>query len=118
MATTTATASWGVGSEVPVTGVLTDFDSSEEPVLGPEQNEVGSVINQTKYDVRKTINCTVQVAAATAKPAAGAAFAVEGQTYYVTSSRIVENNTSYRKIQVTAEAYAHCTATQAAEGIS
>lgn len=117
MATTTATASWGVTGTAPVTGVMTDCEYGEESILGPEQNEVGSIINQTKYDIRKTANCTVQVAAGTAAPAAGTQVTIDGKTMYVTSARVVENNTSYRKIQISAEAYALCTATQAASGI-
>ena len=70
--TTTKTASWGVttaiGSDSPVTGVVTDYEDACEPVLAPEQNEVGSTINQTMYDKHYTCSFTVQVAASTAKP--------------------------------------------------
>lgn len=118
MATTQPTASWGITGTAPVTGVMTDCEFGEESVLGPEQNEVGSIINQTKYDVRKTANCTVQVAAGTEAPLTGTAVTINGEAMYVTSARVVENNTSYRKIQISAEAYALCTTTQAATGIS
>ena len=120
--TTTKTASWGVttaiGTDSPVTGVVTDYDDASEPVLAPEQNEVGSTINQTMYDKHYTCSFTVQVAASTAKPAAGSAITVGGTTWYVTSARVTENNNSYRKIALQAERYVHCNATEAASGIS
>lgn len=119
---TTKTASWGVttglDAQTTVSGVVTDWEDSAEPVLAPEQNEVGSVINQTMYDKHFTCSFTVQVKAATAKPKAGTAVTAAGKTWYVTSSRVTENNTSYRKIAVTAERYVHCTATEAATEIS
>lgn len=117
MATTTKTASWGVTETAPITGVITDFEMSEEPVNAPEQNEVGSIINQTMHDIHKTASCTVQVAAGTAAPKAGSAITLGSETMYVTSARITENNTSYRKIAITAESYKHCNATEAATGI-
>lgn len=120
--TTTKTASWGVttaiGADSPVTGVVTDYEDACEPVLAPEQNEVGSTINQTMYDKHYTCSFTVQVAASTAKPAAGSAITVGGTTWYVTSARITENNNSYRKIALQAERYVHCDATEAASGIT
>lgn len=120
--TTTKTASWGVttaiGANSPVTGVVTDYEDACEPVLAPEQNEVGSTINQTMYDKHYTCSFTVQVAASTAKPHAGSAISVGGTTWYVTSARITENNNSYRKIALQAERYVHCDATEAASGIT
>ena len=120
--TTTKTASWGVttaiGSDSPVTGVVTDYEDACEPVLAPEQNEVGSTINQTMYDKHYTCSFTVQVAASTAKPGAGTAITVGGKTWYVTSARVTENNNSYRKIALQAERYVHCNATEAASGIA
>ena len=120
--TTTKTASWGVttaiGADSPVTGVVTDYDDAGEPVLAPEQNEVGSTINQTMYDKHYTCSFTVQVAASTAKPHAGSAISVGGTTWYVTSARVTENNNSYRKIALQAERYVHCDATEAASGIT
>ena len=119
--TTTKTASWGcssvIGTDSPVTGVVTDYDDACEPVLAPEQNEVGSTINQTMYDKHYTCSLTVQVAAGTAKPEAGAQVTIGGTTWYVTSSRVTENNSTYRKISMQAERYVHCNATEAASGI-
>lgn len=118
---TSKLASWGITSGLDagtaVTGVVTDFESSAETVLAPEQNEVGSVINQTMYDKHFTCSCTVQVAAGTAAPKAGEAVTLGSKTWYVTSARVTENNTSYRKIAVQAERYVLCTATEAATGI-
>lgn len=120
--TTTKTASWGVttaiGADSPVTGVVTDYEDACDPVLAPEQNEVGSTINQTMYDKHYTCSFTVQVAASTAKPHAGSAITVGGTTWYVTSARVTENNNSYRKIALQAERYVHCDATEAASGIT
>lgn len=117
MATTAKTASWGVTETSPVTGVITDFEEGVETVLAPEQNEVGSIINQTMYDKHFTASATIQVAKGTEKPKAGSAIMMKSKSYYVTSSRVTENNTSYRKISVTAERYEHCTATESASGI-
>lgn len=116
--TTQKTASWGVGTTSPITGVITDYEDSCEATLAPEQNEVGSVIQQTMYDKHWTASCTVQVASNANKPKAGAAITLGSKNMYVTSARYVENNTSYRKISIQAECYEHCTATTAASGIS
>lgn len=106
--TTTATASWGVGTASPVTGVMTDYSDSTEAVDAPEQNEVGQVIGDTVYDKRETVNCTVQVAAGTAKPDVGSQISINSKNYIVKNSTVTENNNSYRKIAVTAERYIHC----------
>lgn len=115
-------ASWGIDTGLTaqevVAGVVTDFEDSSEPVLAPEQNEVGSTINQTMYDKHFTCSFTVQVKKGVAKPKAGDSITVANKSWYVTSARITENNTSYRKIAVTAERYVHCTATEVASGIS
>ena len=115
--TMTGVASWGVSggtSVTNVTGVITDVDVGGEPVLAPEYNEVGAVIKQTMYDEHKTVDVTVEVAAGTAKPASGASITIAGVEGYVTRARIVESNQAYRKIIISAEAYANCTATTAA----
>lgn len=119
--TTSKTASWGISSALgssPVTGVITDYEEAVEPVLAPEQNEVGSTINQTMYDKHYTASFTVQVAANTPKPAVGSAVTAGGKTMYCTSSRVTENNTSYRKIAIQAECYSLCNATENASGIT
>lgn len=119
MATSQKTASWGVTeTSAGVTGVITDIEFAVESVTAPEENEVGSVINQTMYDVHKTANATVQVAAGTAIPKAGQAITFGSETMYVTSARLVENNKSYRKIMIAAESFALCSAVENATGIT
>ena len=117
MATTTSgTASWGIGTNSTVntvTGVVTDIEIGEDSVLAPEYNEVGQVIKQTHYDTKKTMTATVEVASGTSKPAAGAAITIGGVSGYVVSSKIVESNQAYRKIQITAECYTNCTSATA-----
>ena len=115
--TTTGIASWGVsgGTSVStVTGVITDIDVGGEPILAPEYNEIGAVIKQTMYDEHTTVDVTVEVAAGTSKPDSGASITIAGVAGYVVRARIVENNQAYRKILVSAEAYANCTTTSAA----
>lgn len=115
--TTTGVAAWGVSdgtSVTNVTGVITDVDAGGEPILAPEYNEIGAVIKQTMYDEHKTIDVTVEVASGTEKPASGASITIAGVAGYVARARIVESNQAYRKIIISAEAYANCTATTAA----
>ena len=121
MATTTHTASWGVSSGAPstVAGVVTEYTVREEAVTAEEANELGAVIGVVHYDTRKTAEFTVQVAAGTAVPSAGTAVTVSGQAYYVKTAEAVESNRDFRRIRVTAEAYANCAAaTAAAQGSS
>lgn len=119
--TTTKTASWGISTirgQTAVAGVVTDYDDAEEPILAPEHNEVGTVINQTQYDRHFTCSFTVQVASGTAKPLGGAAITIATKTWYVTSARITESNSAYRKIAISAERYALCTETELASGVT
>lgn len=109
--TTRGNASWGVsdGTTVTnVTGVVTDIDVGEEPMMEPQRNEIGAVIKQTLYDRRAEVNVTVEVAAGTAKPKTGAAITIAGVQGYVTRSRVTESNSRYRAISITAEAYPYC----------
>lgn len=117
MATTQKTASWGVSTSSPVTGVITDWNEAEAAVNAPELNEVGSTINQTMHDIHYTATATVQVAAGTDKPAAGTAVTVNDHTYYVVNAEIVESNSAYRKITLSLESFALCTAVEKADGI-
>lgn len=119
--TTVKTASWGISTALGqsvVAGVVTDWDDGEEPSLQPEQNEMGSVINQTMNDIHYTANMTVQVKAETDKPAAGTQVSIDGTAWYVTSSRVTESNNAYRKIAVSLERYKLCNATEACPGIA
>lgn len=112
--TSTGTASWGVTGALSgtgsVTGIITDIDDGAEAILAPEYNEIGQVVKQTHYDTKKTVSCTVEVAAGTAKPAPGAAITINGVAGYVVNSKVVESNQAYRKISITAECYSKCTA--------
>lgn len=127
--TTTRYASWGISSGMAVTstvdGVVTDFDVNVEPVLAAEQNEEGSVIGQVRYDNHLSGNATVQVKSSSTLPNIGdtinIASSESGQvsvsTYYITSLRVVENNTSFRKIVVGLEAYYLCGETSPTSGL-
>jgi len=109
--TTRGTASWGVSDGTQVTGVsgvITDVDTGEEPMMEPQRNEIGAVIQQTLYDRRGEVNVTVEVAAGTVKPKTGTAITVAGVQGYVARSRVVESNSRYRAISITVEAYPHC----------
>lgn len=112
--TSTGSASWGVTGAVSgtgsVTGIITDIDDGAEAILAPEYNEIGQVVKQTHYDTKKTVSCTVEVAAGTAKPAPGTAITINGVAGYVLNSKLVESNQAYRKIQITAECYSNCSA--------
>ena len=114
MATTLATAEWGVkgSSEFPKAGVVTDVQVHVEFSSSPELNEIGAVIQQAQYDEHKTATATIQckheVALPTAKDVitikAGAS-SVEG---YVTGCDIVESNQAYVKAIVNVECYTNC----------
>lgn len=112
MATTSGTASWGVTAAAPsgVTGVLTHFESDAEGILAPQYNELGQVIQQVHYDRHATMSCTVEVAADVEPPKTGSVVTVNGTQYYVTRARIVEDNRSYRHIEISGETYANCNA--------
>lgn len=116
--TTTGSASWGVTGSASgagsVTGIITDIESGSEAVLAPEYNEAGQVVRQTHYDTKTTMSVTVEVAANVDAPAAGSAITINGVSGYVTSARVVESNQAYRKISISAECYANCTAVTAA----
>ncbi len=112
--TSTGTASWGVTGALSgtgsVTGIITDIDDGAEAILAPEYNEVGQVVKQVHYDTKKTVSCTVEVAANTDKPAPGTAITINDVAGYVVNSKVVESNQAYRKIQITAECYSNCSA--------
>ena len=115
--TTSGNASWGISDGTSVTnvsGVITDIDVGEDPQMEPQRNEIGAVIKQTKYDTHTTIDVTVEVASTTEPPDDGASITIAGVACYVTRARLIESNQAYRKIAISAEAYANCTATTAA----
>ncbi len=109
-ATKSGIASWGVtGSATGVTGIITSIEDGAEYIMAPEHNEIGQVVKQTLYDTQKTATFTVEVAANTNIPSKGTTVNVNNQTMYVKTARKLEDNNSYRRIQITAEAYENCT---------
>lgn len=102
-------AAWGVqGTATGVDGIITSIGVDEETILAPEYNEAGQVVKQTHYDTRTTLTCTVEVAAGTDLPDAGAQITVNGKQGYVTKASLAEDNQAYRKISVTVELYTNC----------
>ena len=112
MATQKATANWGIaGRKVSApSGVLVDYQATQEPLLYSETDASGATVGQFMYDRRVTVSFVVMVALSTKAPNTGTEVQVNGDAYYVTNSQIVESNRAYRKIQVTAERYARCSA--------
>jgi hypothetical protein len=97
-------ASWGVQNRTSpsgVTGVVTDYDESVEPVAAPLQDEVGADIGHTVYDKKTTVTMTVQCKANSSLPAVDSLFTVGNKTGYVDRANITENNSSYMKFSVT-----------------
>lgn len=108
-ATKNGVASWGVtGSATGVTGIITSIDYGAEYIMAPEHNEIGQVVKQTLYDTQKTATFTVEVAANTDIPGKGTQVTVNGNRMYVKTARKLEDNNSYRRIQINAEAYENC----------
>lgn len=108
-ATTSGVAAWGVQGRVSnVQGIVTDLEQNDEAQLAPEQNEVGAVVKQTKYDEHTTLSATVEVAAGTNPPKVGDAITINGKQGYVTGARVVESNQAYRKIAIQAEFWKNC----------
>lgn len=116
MATTSATAEWGVNgsSGFYSKGVVTDVQVHVEFSSSPELNEVGAVIQQAQYDEHKTATATIQCKHDVALPAKGdsveikaGASSVKG---YVTGCDIVESNQAYVKATVNVECYTNCAA--------
>lgn len=102
-------ASWGVtGSATGVTGIITSIEDGAEYIMAPEHNEIGQVVKQTKYDTQYSATFTVEVAAGTDIPNATTQVSVNSHTMYVKNARKLEDNNSYRRIQITAEAYENC----------
>ena len=102
-------ASWGVtGSVTGVSGIITSIEDGTEYIMAPEHNEIGQVVKQTKYDTQYSATFTVEVAAGTNIPAANSTVTVNSRTMYVKNARKLEDNNSYRRIQITAEAYENC----------
>lgn len=111
---TPTTASWGVSSTVSgdgsVTGIVTSIETGAEAVVAPEYDEKGRVIKQTHYDTKFTASCTVEVGSSEELPEPGDPITIGDFSGYVLSAKLTEENQSYRKIAITAECYANCTA--------
>lgn len=109
--TTQGNATWGISegdSVTNVSGVITDVDIAEEPMMEPQRNEIGAVIKQTLYDRREEVTVSVEVAAGVAKPKSGTQITICGVQGYVTRSRKTASNSRYQVINITAEAYPNC----------
>ena len=108
-------AQWGVvgavGGSAAVAGIVTSISWGEEAQTAPQYDEKGAVCQVTHYDTHKTMNATVEVAAGTAAPSAGASITIGGVSGYVVSAEVVEDNQAYRKINIRAEAWTGATTT-------
>ena len=118
MATTAATAEWGVKGTVSGAsygaGVVTDVQTHVEFSTSPELNEVGAVIQQAKYDEHFTASATISCKHTATLPKDGAAITIKsgGDTVqgYVSGCDIIESNQSFVKFQVNIECYQNCKA--------
>lgn len=114
MATTTSLAVWGVQVETPTDiaqkteGYITSFDKNSEMMVGDEQNELGAVIGKHKYDEKSTVTVSLIVAAGVEPPTIGKQITIAGVKYYITSASVVESNSDFRKLRVSAERYKDC----------
>lgn len=114
MATTTSLAVWGVQVETPTDiastnkGYITSFDKNSEMMVGDEQNELGAVIGKHKYDEKSTVTVSLIVAADVEPPTIGKQITIAEGKYYITSASVVESNSDFRKLRVSAERYKDC----------
>ena len=114
MATTTSLAVWGVQVDTPsdiagaTEGFITSFDKNSEMMVGTEQNELGAVIGQHKYDEKTTVSFSLIVAKDVKPPTVGKQITIDSVKYYVTSAAVTESNSDFRKLRVTAERYKDC----------
>ena len=114
MATTKSLAVWGVQVETPTDiastteGYITSFDKNSEIMVGDEQNELGAVIGKHKYDEKSTVTVSLIVAAGVEPPPIGKQITIAGVKYYITSASVVESNSDFRKLRVSAERYKDC----------
>lgn len=105
-------ASWGVQQNhrtAPnsVSGVVTDYDESLEPVMAALQNEVGSDIGHTVYDTKRSVSMTVQCKVGSSLPAVDSLITIGGVQMYVDRANITENNQSYMKFSVSGSRFQH-----------
>lgn len=96
-------ASWGVRNKQSpsgVTGVVTDYDRSLEPIMAALNDEVGADIGHTVYDYRTSITMSVQCKAGSVLPQVDETFVVAEIEGYVDRCNITESNSSYMKFSV------------------
>lgn len=103
-------ASWGIKNNhrnAPggVSGVVTDYEERVEPSSAPLQDEIGADIGHTVYDEKYSISVTIQCAASSMLPKVNQPITIGGQTYYVESANITENNQSYMKFALSGSRY-------------
>ncbi|MGN0886404.1 MAG: hypothetical protein ACI4RT_05330 [Candidatus Spyradenecus sp.] len=105
-------ATWGVTSASPITGVVTDLSVSTEAQHQPEYNQLGAVIGDLVYDERKSASATIQVASTATLPTVGGNVTIDSVTYNVLAVTLIQSNRDFRKVQLTLEAWAGCSAMQ------
>ena len=117
--TKSSIATWGVtkgpftGIAATGSGIITSYDETTEMMVGSEQNEIGAIIGQHKYDEKTTITMTLIVADSVEMPTVGKKITLSGTdsastAAYVTSATVTESNTDFRKLRVTLEKYTNC----------
>ena len=113
--TQTNIASWGINTghitagkgllsgTGTASGVVTNWEETGDYRAGELQNEVGSLIWRHVYDVVRSVNCSLITAFVDNLPAPGTYVTVGSKYYWIKTARIVENNGSYAKLDVTLE---------------
>lgn len=99
-------AHWGVGIELPAPYagcVVTDCSETDEAQHQYEYDQQGSVVGDVVYDRHYTFTCTVQVPKEVAHPQSGTVLTIGEKTYTVLNVTTIQNNQSYRKVQLTLE---------------
>ena len=95
-------ASWGIKSDhrntpANVSGVVTDYDTSLEPIMAALQDEVGADIGHTVYDEKTSVSVTIQCKSTAQLPPVNAPLTINGVTFYVDHTNITESNQAYMK---------------------
>ena len=113
--TQTNIASWGINTghitagkgllsgTGTASGVVTNWEETGDYRAGELQNEVGSLIGRHVYDVVRSVSCSLITAFVDNLPAPGTYVTVGSKYYWIKTARIVENNGSYAKLDVTLE---------------
>ena len=111
--TQTNIASWGINTghiaagkgllsgTGTASGVVTNWEETGDYRAGELQNEVGSLIGRHVYDVVRSVSCSLITAFVDNLPAPGTYVTVGSKYYWIKTARIVENNGSYAKLDVT-----------------